>query len=69
MDRYMPKMVRTASLEKLRYYKLKEFMPSKVGLKFFKMCIILEPKTAILKPEFGARPLDPPLTAVVKCEH
>ena len=42
-------MASVASLEKIEIIRSQEFMPSEVRLKFL---IILEPKTAILGPQF-----------------
>ena len=53
MDTCMHKtMASVASLEKIEIIRSKEFMPSKVRLKFSKKMIILGPKTAILGPQF-----------------
>ena len=45
-------MVSVASLEKIEIIRSQELMPSEVRLKFLKKMIILEPKTAILGPQF-----------------
>ena len=53
MDTHMDKtMVSVASLEKIEIIRSQELMPSEVRLKFLKKMIILEPKTAILGPQF-----------------
>ena len=53
MDTYMDKtMVSVASLEKIEVIRSQEFMLSEARLKFLKKMIILEPKTAILGPQF-----------------
>ena len=53
MDTYMHKtMASVVSLEKIEIIRSREFMPSKVRLKFLKKMIILGPKTAILGPQF-----------------
>ena len=53
MNTYMhKKMASIASLEKIEIIRSQEFMPSEARLKFLKKMIILEPKTAILGPQF-----------------
>ena len=53
MDTYMHKtMVSVASLEKIEIIRSQEFMPSEARQKFLEKMIILEPKTAILGPQF-----------------
>ena len=75
MDTHMHKtMASIASLEKIEIIRSQEFRLSKARLKFLKKMIILEPKTAILGPQFcrilvlgphfwwlgGPGPQDPP---------
>ena len=45
-------MVSVTSLEKIEVIRSQEFMLSEARLKFLKKMIILEPKTAILGPQF-----------------
>ena len=53
MDAYMHKtMASVVSLEKIEIIRSQEFIASKARLKFLKKMIILEPKTAILGPQF-----------------
>ena len=53
MDTYLHKtVVSIANLDKIEIIRNQEFMPSEGRLKFLKKIIILEPKTAILGPQF-----------------